>query len=215
MRELVESAAGGGIATQVHAIGDAAVRTALEVLASSTGRTAFMPRIEHAQLVDPADRERFAAGGIAASVQPVHLGSDAVQARKLWGPRAEVGGYAWASLAATGAVMAFGTDSPVEPFDPWPGIALAICRADPRWPAGTPSFGPGQALTVDRALRAACIGGPQSAGEADRGRLTVGQRADIVVIPAASVEEPVVPGGDLWTVRPSMVVMDGRVVFEA
>jgi predicted amidohydrolase YtcJ len=68
---------------------------------------------------------------------------------------------------------------------------------------------------VDRALRAACIGGPQSAGEADRGRLTVGQRADIVVIPAASVEEPVVPGGDLWTVRPSMVVTDGRVVFEA
>ncbi len=215
LRDLVELAAVGGIATQVHAIGDAAVRTALGVLAPTAGRAAFMPRIEHAQLVDPADRGRFASGGIAASVQPIHLGSDALQARKLWGSRAEVGGYAWGSLAAAGAVLAFGTDSPVEPFDPWPGIALAICRADPRWPAGTPAFGPGEALTMERALRAACIGGPLSAAETDRGRLTVGQRADVVVIPAACVDDPVEPGGALWTARPSIVVMDGRVVFEA
>ena len=213
--ELVESAAGGGIATQVHAIGDAAVRAALGVLAPTAGRTAFMPRIEHAQLVDPADRGRFATGGIAASVQPIHLGSDAIQAWKAWGARAEVGGYAWASLAAAGTVMAFGTDSPVEPFDPWPGLAIAVCRADPRWPAGTAPFGPDEALTLERALRAACIGGPASARELDRGRLTVGQRADVVVIPAACVDEPVVPGGALWTARPSIVVMDGRVAYEA
>ena len=96
------------------------------------------------------------------------------------------GGYTWRSIAATGAVIAFGTDAPVEPFDPWPGIALAVRREDPRWPAGTPPFGPGEALTLERALRAACVGGPQSARETDRGRLTVGQRADVVVIPAAA-----------------------------
>jgi predicted amidohydrolase YtcJ len=133
----------------------------------------------------------------------------------LWGARAELSGYTWASIASTGAVLAFGTDAPVEPFDPWPGIALAVRREDPRWPAGTPPFAPGEALTLDRALRAACVDPPLSAREPDRGRLTVGQRADIAVIPAAALDEPVEPGGTLATVRPSIVIVDGRVVFEA
>jgi predicted amidohydrolase YtcJ len=112
-------------------------------------------------------------------------------------------------------VLAFGTDAPVEPFDPWPGIALAVRREDARWPAGTPPFVPDEALTLERALRAACIDPPRSAREMDRGRLTVGQRADIVVIPAASLAEPVEPGGALATTRPSLVIVDGRVAFEA
>ncbi len=174
-----------------------------------------MPRIEHVQLLDPADRGRFAAGRIAASVQPIHLGSDAAQARRLWGERAESEGYTWASIAATGAVLAFGTDAPVEPYDPWPGIALAVCREDPRWPAGTAPFGADEALTLERAIRSACLDPAISARESDRGRLTVGQRADIVVIPTAALREPVEPGGALATARPSIVMMDGRVVFEA
>jgi predicted amidohydrolase YtcJ len=215
LREVVERAAAGGISTQIHAIGDAAVRAALDILAPSAGGVPFMPRIEHVQLLDPADRTRFAAAGIAASVQPAHLGTDAAQARMLWGERAERNGYTWASIAATGAVMAFGTDAPVEPFDPWPGIALAVRREDPRWPAGTPPYGPHEALTLDRALRAACVDPARTARETDRGRLTVGQRADIAIIPAAALDEPVEPGGALATARPSLVLMDGVVVFEA
>ncbi len=214
LRDLVERAASGGISTQIHAIGDAAVRAALDALEPTAGRVPFMPKIEHVQLLDPADRGRFGAGGIVASVQPVHLGSDAAQARALWGDRAERDGYTWGSLAATGAVLAFGTDSPVEPFDPWPGIALAVRRKDPRWPAGTPAFGPDEALTIDRAIRAACLDPARSTRSTDRGRLTVGQRADIAVIPAAALDEPVEPGGALAAARPSIVVMDGRVVFE-
>jgi predicted amidohydrolase YtcJ len=110
--------------------------------------------------------------------------------------------------------MAFGTDAPVESFDPWPGLALAVRREDPRWPAGTPPFGPDEALTLDRALRAACVDPAESAREFDRGRLIVGHRADIVVIPAAALDEPVTPGGALATARPSMVLLDGNVVFE-
>jgi predicted amidohydrolase YtcJ len=215
LAELAERAADAGIATQIHAIGDAAVRAALEVLASTAARVPMMPRLEHVQLLDPADRGSFVAAGIAASVQPVHLGSDAAQARKLWGDRAETRGYTWASIAATGAVLAFGTDAPVESFDPWPGIALAVRREDPRWPAGTPAFGPHEGLSLDRAIRAACVDPAVAAAEPDRGRLTVGQRADLVVIPAAAFQEPVEPGGALATARPTMVVMDGRVVFEA
>jgi predicted amidohydrolase YtcJ len=162
LRELVDRAATGGITTQIHAIGDAAVRAALDALEPTAGRVPFMPKIEHVQLLDPADRGRFAEAGIVASVQPVHLGSDAAQAHLLWGDRAESNGYTWGSLAATGAVLAFGTDSPVEPFDPWPGIALAVAREDARWPDGTPPFGPDQALTIERAIRAASVGPPTS-----------------------------------------------------
>lgn len=215
LAELVERAADVEIATQIHAIGDAAVRAALEVLAPTAARVPLMPRLEHVQLLDPADRSSFVAAGIAASVQPVHLGTDAAQARRLWGARAERSGYTWHSIARTGAVLAFGTDAPVESFDPWPGIALAVRREDPRWPAGTPAFAPEEALSLDRAFRAACVDPAVSAREADRGRLTVGQRADVVVLPAAALREPVEPGGALATARPSIVVTDGRVVFEA
>jgi predicted amidohydrolase YtcJ len=215
LRDLVARAAAGGLTTQIHAIGDAAVRAALDALEPTARGGPFMPKVEHVQLLDPADRGRFAKAGIVASVQPVHLASDAAQARMLWGDRAESSGYAWGSLAATGAVLAFGTDSPVEPFDPWPGIALAVAREDARWPEGTPPYAPHEALTVEDAIRAACVGPPTSTREADRGRLTVGQRADVVVIPAACVDEPVEAGGPLSTARPSIVVQDGRVVFES
>ncbi len=214
LRERVERASAGGIATTIHAIGDAAVRAALDVLTPFAATSPLMPRIEHVQMLHPDDRSRFAAAGIAASVQPVHLGSDAVQAWKLWGDRAEAEGYTWKAIADTGAVMPFGTDAPVESYDPWPGLALAVRREDARWPAGTPAYAPEQALTLERALRAQCIDAAVSARELDRGRLTVGQRADVVVIPAAALEEPVTPGGPLSTTRPDMVLMDGKVVFE-
>ena len=214
LRERVERAANAGIATTIHAIGDAAIRGALDVLTPFAATSPLMPRIEHVQMLHPDDRPRFATAGIAASVQPVHLGSDALTAWKLWGDRAEAEGYTWKSIADTGAVMPFGTDAPVESYDPWPGLALAVRRDDPRWPAGTPSYAPEQSLTLDRALRANCIDAAVSARETDRGRLTVGQRADVVVIPAASLEDPVTPGGPLSTTRPEMVLMDGKVAFE-
>jgi predicted amidohydrolase YtcJ len=215
LEELVQRAAAGGIATQIHAIGDAAVRAALDLLTPDTGPSPrLMHRIEHVQMLHPADRSRFAASHVAASVQPVHLATDAATARRLWGTRAEERAYAWGSLARTGAVVAFGTDAPIEPIDPWPGIAFSVTRSDPGWPAGEQPFAPTEALTLDRALRAACVDAAISAGELDRGRLVVGHRADLVVLPAAALREPVEPGGALATARPNLVLMDGRVVFE-
>ena len=111
-------------------------------------------------------------------------------------------------------MIAFGTDAPVEPFDPWPGIAIAVARRDASWGSDTGPFGPGEAFTLARALRAACVDPAISAGETDRGRLTVGQQADVVVLPAAALDEPVEPGGALATARPDMVLIDGKVVFE-
>lgn len=212
LREQVASAAAAGIASQVHAIGDAAVREALNALAPTAGATPLMPRVEHVQLIADSDVPRFAALGIAASMQPIHVRSDAAKARSLWGPRAEARAYALAALARSGAVLPTGTDAPVEPVDPWPGIACAVTRSAPSWPPGTPPFGPGNALGLWRAIRASCIDPAVSAGEHDRGRLVAGCRADVVVLPAAAVTEPVETDGALWHARPRLVLLDGEVV---
>jgi predicted amidohydrolase YtcJ len=215
LAELTEHAAAAGIATIIHAIGDRGVRAALDALEPSAAMAPLMPRLEHVQLLHPDDRGRFARSGIAASVQPIHLRADAAAARRLWGERAEANGYTWRTIADSGAVLAFGTDAPVEPIDPWPGLAMAVTRWDPSWPAGTPPFGPHEALTLERALRAACIGPAVTTREKDRGRLVPGQRADLVVLPIEAVIEPVEPGGALATARPRLVLVDGSVGFEA
>ena len=214
LREQAASAAALGIATQIHGIGDAAVRAALDALAPTVGATPLVPRVEHAQLVDDADVPRFAALGIAASVQPVHLRSDVGQGAPVWGDRADACGLpARAPSSRAGALVAFGTDAPVEPIDPWPGIACAVTRAAPSWPAGTAPLGPSQ-----RASRCGARSAPRAwTRRSPRARRTAagslpGHRADVVVLPAAAVDEPVEVGGALWHARPRLVLVDGEVV---
>ncbi|MCI0582233.1 MAG: amidohydrolase [Chloroflexi bacterium] len=214
LRDLAERAAELGIASQIHAIGDAAARAALDTLEPTVGRVALMPRVEHVQLLHPDDLGRFAAAGIAASVQPVHLREDAATARRDWGERAEAWAYPWRSLLESGAVLAFGTDAPVEPIDPWPGIAMAVLRRDPGWGSDAPAFGPNEGLTLEQALRAASIGPATTAGEPERGRLVPGAPADLIVLPATPRE----PGDEgppsFADVRPRLVMIDGEVAFE-
>jgi predicted amidohydrolase YtcJ len=213
MAALVTRAAAAGIATKIHSIGDAAVRTSLDLLGPTASKVKLMPRLEHVQLCHPDDRARFGALGVAASVQPVHLRDDAETARRDWGARAEVGGYAWRSLLDAGAVVAFGTDAPVEPIDPWPGIAMAVLRRDPSWGKDAIAFGADEALTLEEALRAATVGPHLSAKDPLGGRLVPGARADLIVLPAAPRE-----GGEraaaFAEVRPRLVLLDGDVVVE-
>lgn len=204
-----------GIATQIHGIGDAAVRAALDVLGPTVGKTPLMPRVEHAQLVAEADIARFGRLGIAASMQPVHVRSDASLARSVWGPRAEERGYALGRLLRAGAVVASGTDAPVEPVDPWPGVACAVARSAPEWGRGASPFGTGSALTLWESIRSWCLAPALAAGEPDRGRLLPGYRADLAVLPAAALTDPVEPGGALWNARPRLVLLDGEVAAGA
>ena len=174
-----------------------------------------MPRLEHIQLLHPDDRSRFARDGIAASIQPIHVRADAAAARLLWGDRAETRGYPMRSLLEAGAIVAFGTDAPVEPIDPWPGLSMAVTRIDGSWPPGSAPFGPDERLSLDQAFRAATVGPAVTAGELDRGRLIPGQRADLIVIPTEAVTNPVEPGGALASARPRIVLIDGEIAFEA
>ena len=216
LRERVERAAAGGISSQVHAIGDAAVRAALDVLAPTAGAVPFMPRIEHVQLLDPADRGRFAAAGIAASVQPVAsrhgcgAGATAV-GRPRRGQRLRLG-------LARGDRGGPRRSAPTRRSSRSIRGRASRSRFGARTRAGRP--GRRRSRRARRSPSSAPCAPPASTrrarrGTANRGRLTVGQRADVVVIPAASLDEPVEPGGALASTRPSMVLVDGRVVFEA
>lgn len=212
LADAAERAARAGIAVQIHGIGDAAVRVDLDVLSVLPRVGTAHHRVEHAQLVDAADIARFGATGIVASVQPCHLIGDAVAARAAWGDRT-AGAFPLRSLLGSGALLAFGTDAPVEPPDPWPGIAAAVNRSAGRWPADLPPFHPEQAIDLWSAIRAATRGPAASLGVADEGHLGPGARADLVVVDAATVDEPPVPGGALEHCRPVATLIDGDIAW--
>jgi predicted amidohydrolase YtcJ len=212
LAELAHRAEANGIAVQIHAIGDAAVRAVLDVFEALPPMPHGLPllrRMEHAQLVDPTDQPRFGRLGVAASVQPVHLRSDIPQIRLGWGERGEHA-IPLRGVLDGGALIPFGTDAPVEQPDPWPGIATAIVRRDPEDDAAVP-VGPGQAIDLARALRGACLDPARVAGVSDIGHLKPGARADLLVVPAAGFAEPL-DAAVLAATRPLATLIDGQVV---
>jgi predicted amidohydrolase YtcJ len=129
-RATVRCAASAGIASTVHAIGDAAVCLALDVLADPGLRVHAMPhRIEHLQCCPPDRFAHAAAGGLVCSMQPSHLITDWRIADRCWGARSR-GAFALASLLRAGTTLAFGSDAPVESVDPRLGLYAAVARQD-------------------------------------------------------------------------------------
>lgn len=177
----VARAAEHGIAAAIHAIGDRAVHTALEAIAP-TRRSApqLRQKIEHVQLVRESDLARFASLGIVASMQPIHATSDRDLADRYWGPARVKRAYPWRTLLASGAVLAFGSDSPVEPIDPLLGIHAAVAR---RRPGDADAWTPEQRLTLDEALAAYASGAAHAlARERVSGTLAPGMWCDATVL---------------------------------
>ena len=201
----------------IHAIGDRAVRTALDAFeAVGVARLAelpLMPRIEHAQFVQPDDRPRFARLRVVASMQPVQLRSDEATMRRACGERTSRA-FALASLTASGASIAFGTDAPVESPDPWPGIAMAVTRRAPAWGPASRASSPEEAIALDQAIRAATIGPRRSAGEPLGGRLVVGAPADLVVLPLVA-GDVIDHAASLHVARPLLTLLDGEERYRA
>jgi hypothetical protein len=190
LRNNMSRAAMEGYQVAIHAIGDAANAEALsaidELSADYSGDRRW--RIEHAQVVDPADIQRFGRHGVIASMQPVHQTSDRLMAEARLGPARLAGAYAWRAIKDAGAPLAFGSDAPVEAPDPFEGLAVAVSREDA---AGQPPGGwqPQQKVTIEEAL-AAYTAGAAFAGFADGrfGRLAAGERADFLVLDADPLE---------------------------
>ena len=186
LRNLMSRAALGNYQVAVHAIGDAANAEALnaieELSADFSGDRRW--RIEHAQIVDPADLPRFGQNGVIASMQPVHQTSDMFMAEARLGPDRLGGAYAWHSILAAGGTLVFGTDAPVEPVDPLAGLATAISRSDA---AGQPVGGwhPEEVISREQALAAYTASAAWAGfGEGRFGRLAPGERADFVMLSA-------------------------------
>ncbi len=184
MRNILSRAAMNNLQVATHAIGDAAnaqILSAIEEL-SETYKGDRRWRIEHAQIVDPADLPRFGKNGIIASMQPVHQTSDRTMAEARLGPNRLAGAYAWASMLKNGSVLAFGSDVPVESANPFPGLAAAITRegAD-----GQPFGGwqPQERISREAALAAFTTGAAFAGQAEDRiGRLAPGYRADFILV---------------------------------
>ena len=175
LEEIVREGAAAGWPVAVHAIGDAANTAALDAFERSQDAwrpAGLRPRIEHAQCLDPADVPRFAELGIAVSAQFSHAPSDEHLAKRFWSDRLD-GTYSFRSLVDSGAVVANGSDAPVEELDPWAGVVAAVLdhwREDQR-------------LTVDQALHAVCVAPAWlSHDERTRGTLIPGRYADLVVL---------------------------------
>lgn len=184
LRNLMSRAAMSEFQVAVHAIGDAAnseVLSAIDELASSYDGDRRW-RVEHAQIVDPQDIPKFGRHGIIASMQPVHQISDRLMAEARLGPDRLDGAYAWRSIAATGARLAFGSDAPVEAPDPFAGLAAALTRTDA---SGEPFGGwlPEERVSREAAF-AAYTSDAAFAGFAEGrfGRLVPGERADFLFI---------------------------------
>lgn len=164
LTELVAHGAAHGITPAVHAIGDAAATVALDAFAAA-GTTG---RIEHAQLLSPADVARCAELGVTASVQPAHQPDDRDIAERWWAGRTHRA-FPYADLLAAGVPLVFGSDAPVAPLDPWDGIASAVTRTDDERSAWHPE----QALSLTDAVAATCGG---------RAALRAGDVADLAVV---------------------------------
>lgn len=180
---LVAEAARRHYQVATHAIGDAANAQVIRYYirhGAATGDKRW--RIEHAQIVDPADLPKIGANRIIASMQPTHQTSDRQMAEARLGPNRLGGAYAWRSMLRTGARLAFGSDYPVESPNPFPGLSAAISRQDVN---GQPPGGwrPEERLTFAEALHAFTRGGAYAGfAETKIGGLDRGQWADFILV---------------------------------
>jgi predicted amidohydrolase YtcJ len=177
----------------LHAIGDGAVRRALDALAPHRSAwSKWRPRIEHAQCVNPKDMPRMAKLGAIASMQPIHAVADRELVDQMW-PAVAQNAYAWRALERAGVRLAFGSDAPVETADPIAGIDAATAwRKRDAWH-------PDLAVTKASALRAYTSNAAYAVGmENDLGVLRPGKLCDMTVVEDGRVVATIVGGGVSW-----------------
>jgi predicted amidohydrolase YtcJ len=209
LEQIIREVSPAGWPLAVHAIGDRANRDALDAFEATRAEWAprgLRQRIEHAQHVHPDDIPRFGELGVACSVQFQHATTDREVAERLVPGRLE-GTYAFRALWESGAVVANGSDAPVDVLDPLLGIRAAVMRTvDDR-----PGWRVEQALTVQQALQASTVNPAWLSGdEGYRGRLAPGQLADLAVLnrdPVACRTE------ELADVRVVATMLAGQWVF--
>jgi len=203
-----------GLQIAVHAIGDKANKTILDLFAEVERRNGPRDRrlrIEHAQHLRPEEIKRFGAERVIASMQPYHAIDDGRWAENRIGPSRAKGTYAFRSLLDAGATLAFGSDWFVAPMEPLMGIYAAVTRRtlDGKRPQG---WVPEQKITVAEAVRAYTMGSAYASGdEKIKGSIEVGKLADLVALSADIFKiDPV----EIEKTKVVMTIFDGKVIYE-
>jgi hypothetical protein len=211
LEERVRRCLQAGLAPAIHAIGDRANRVVLDIIERAQRIAPALPRrIEHAQLLMPEDLPRFATLGVTASAQPIHATQDMRKVDREWGGRG-TGAYAFAALEASGANLAFGSDTPVETIDPIAGVHAAVTR---RRADGSPHDGwyAQQRVSLETALRAYTSGCAAAVNaQQTSGRIAAGYHADCVVLSqdVFALDDPM----KILDARAEMTIVAGDVAF--
>jgi len=214
-KAMLEEAIAADIQVCTHAIGDRGNRLMLdwyeEAFAAHPDKTDLRWRDEHTQIVDPADIPRFGQLGVIASMQPSHAIGDLFFAVDRLGPDRLDGAYAWRALIDAGAIVAGGSDAPVERGDPRIEFYAAVARkglngySDENWR-------PDQAVTRAEALKMFTAWPAYAAFQEDElGAIEPGKRADFTVF---SKDIMTIPAEEILTVDPVMTVVDGKIIFD-
>jgi len=202
-----------GMQVAVHAIGDRAVRVALEAIGYAQNRiTRERPRhrVVHAQILSPGLVSEIKRNGVVADVQPKFLTTDMRWAQERVGLRRMRSSYAWRTMLKAGVHMAGGSDCPVEPADPLWGIYAAVTRKDMDGEPKT-SYYPNERITVEEALRMFTVGGAYAEfAEHRKGTLEPGKLADFTVLSENIFR---VPHDDIKDIKVEMTVVGGNVAY--
>ena len=206
----VETAVAGGWDVAVHAIGDAGVGSVLDAFAAAEAKHpgAHRLRVEHAQIVAPADIDRIVATHAIASMQPTHATSDMPWAEARIGAERILGAYAWRTMLDHHIPLAFGSDFPVEDVGPLLGIYAAVTRQDA---AGNPAGGwyPAQRLTLDEAIAAFTRDAAAAEGDATRGVIAPNRAADLTIY-----DGRLAPDRSLLSLHVAQTIVGGKTVFQ-
>ncbi|MBK8903609.1 MAG: amidohydrolase [Anaerolineaceae bacterium] len=216
MMNKASTASANGLSVTVHAIGDKANHDVLDVFEEirkqeigdrRLGINAQSPlhhRIEHVQIIHPADQHRLAQLNIIASMQPIHATSDMETAVRHWGSRTK-DSYAWRTMLNSGATLVFGSDAPIEKIDPLPGIHAAVTRRRADGSPGSDGWHPEQKLTMAETIHAFTTAAAVTSGqETQLGSVTPGKLADFTIF-----------GQDIFTIPADElldVTVDGTIV---
>lgn len=211
--ELAVRADRAGLQVAVHAVGDAAVRRALdgfETAQRTNGKRDSRHRIEHIELLHPDDRGRFAALGVVASMQPYHCTRPELGYLPSWLRYVPEGrfddSFAWRTLRDTGAHLTFGSDWPVVSMNPFLGFDAAVNRQP--WGPGRPR----QAQSLEETLAAYTRDGAYTEfAENDKGQLKAGMFADMVLL---NEDVTTLPTEELERLEATLTICDGKVVFQ-
>jgi predicted amidohydrolase YtcJ len=219
LRPMLIDALKKGIQVETHAIGDRANRFILDEYEAALKavppgeRKVAEPRwrVEHAQIVNPADIPRFAKLGIIPSMQPSHAIGDLFFAPSRLGIERLAGAYAWQSFIKSGVVVPGGSDAPVERGEPMIEFYAAVARKDPKGFSGE-GWHPEEAVTREQALKMFTLWPAYAAFEESlRGSIEVGKLADLTILSADIME---IPEAEILKTRCVMTIINGEIVYE-